>query len=86
MYRNIDEDVKLLKFAKRYHSEDSLTIDQLKYIAKQDGYSEREIELAINDYYWIYIHSKTVAERVFFIFSIIAFILIIVGHIIRHIH
>jgi hypothetical protein len=57
MYRNIDEDVKLLKFAKRYHSEDSLTIDQLKYIAKQDGYSEKEIELAINDYYWIYLSS-----------------------------
>jgi hypothetical protein len=81
MYRNIDDDIKLFKFAKRYHLEESLTIDQLKYVAKQDGYSEKEIELAINDYYWVHIHSKIIIERIFWFFLIplsIVFMLIVI--------
>lgn len=81
MYRSIDDDIKLFKFAKRYHTEDSLTINQVKYLAKQDGYSEREIELAINDYYWVHINSKNLIERMFLFFLVslgIVFILIVI--------
>lgn len=73
-YRNIDQDINLLNFAKRYYSEDSLTIEQLKYVAKQDGYSEREIDLALNDYYWIHIHSKVLIDRLLFFVSILIII------------
>lgn len=59
-YRNIDTDIKLLKFARRFHSEDELTLDQLKYLASQDGYSEREIDLAVNDYYLVYVRPEEI--------------------------
>lgn len=64
MYRNIDEDINLLNFAKRYYSEEQLTLNQLKYIAGLEGYSEREIDLAINDYYWVHIYSNILIERI----------------------
>ena len=81
MYRNIDDDIILFKLAKRYHSEDSLTINQVKYLAKQDGYSDKEIELAIDDYYLIHVYSKNIIERIFWFFLIplsIVFMLIVI--------
>ena len=57
MYRNIDEDVRLLNMAKRYWSEDQLTKEQVHWVLKGEGYSEREIDNAISDYYAIYLRS-----------------------------
>ena len=58
MYRNIDEDVRLLSMAKRYWFEDQLTKEQVYWVLKGEGYSEREIENAISDYYSIHIRSN----------------------------
>ena len=66
-YRNIDEDINLLKFAKRYHNEESLTLDQLKYIAKLDGYSEKEIDMAIHDYNLIYVKTENAQTALMYI-------------------
>lgn len=57
-YRNIDEDLRLLKMAKRYWSEEQLTKEQLYWVLGNEGYSEKEINNAINDYYQIYLRSN----------------------------
>jgi hypothetical protein len=57
MYRNIDDDARLLNMAKRYWSEDQLTKEQVHWVLKSEGYSEKEINNAISDYYSIYIRS-----------------------------
>ena len=42
MYRNIDEDERLLIMARRYwDEEDQLTEEQLHWVLKNEGYSER---------------------------------------------
>ena len=58
MYRNIDDDARLLSMAKRYWSEDQLTKEQVHWVLKSEGYSEREIENAISDYYNVYLRSN----------------------------
>lgn len=57
-YRNIDEDIRLLTMAKRYWAEEQLTKEQVNWVLKSEGYSEREIENAISDYYSIHIRSN----------------------------
>ena len=57
MYRNIDEDARLLNMAKRYWPEDQLSKEQVHWVLKGEGYSEKEIDNAINDYYNIYLRS-----------------------------
>ena len=57
MYRNIDDDARLLSMAKRYWSEDQLTKEQVHWVLKSEGYSEKEINNAISDYYSIYLRS-----------------------------
>lgn len=56
-YRNIDEDIRLLTMAKRYWTEEQLTKDQIHWVLKNEGYSEREIDNAISDYYSIHMRS-----------------------------
>lgn len=56
-YRNIDEDIRLLTMAKRYWTEEQLTKEQVHWVLKSEGYSEREIDNAISDYYSIHIRS-----------------------------
>jgi len=59
MYRNIDEDEKLLVMARRYwDEEDQLTEEQLRWVLKNDGYSEDEIDNAISDYWAIHVRSS----------------------------
>ena len=58
MYRNIDDDARLLNMAKRYWSEDQLTKEQVRWVLKSEGYSEKEIENAISDYYNVYLRSN----------------------------
>jgi hypothetical protein len=76
MYRNIDEDARLLNIAKRYWSEDQLTKEQVHWILTSEGYSEREIENAISDYYYIHIRSNIMLHH--FIAPVILVIVMIV--------
>ena len=58
MYRNIDQDERLLIMARRYwDKEDQLTEEQLHWILKDEGYSETEIDQAISDYWIVHIRS-----------------------------
>jgi len=56
-YRNIDEDIRLLTMAKRYWTEEQLTKEQVHWVLRGEGYSEREIDNAISDYYSIHMRS-----------------------------
>lgn len=59
MYRNIDEDERLLVMARRYWDEqDQLTEEQLRWVLKNEGYSDDEISSAISDYWSIHIRSN----------------------------
>tara|TARA_Y100000401_G_C8140301_1_gene134546 strand:- start:66 stop:329 length:264 start_codon:yes stop_codon:yes gene_type:complete len=59
MYRNIDEDERLLIMARRYwDEEDQLTEKQLYWVLTNEGYSRREIDSAISDYWSIHIRSN----------------------------
>lgn len=59
MYRNIDEDKRLLTMARRYwDEEDQLTENQLYWVLKNEGYSKIEIDNAISDYWSIHIQSN----------------------------
>lgn len=59
MYRNIDQDERLLIMARRYWDEDDqLTDKQIHWVLGNEGYSEREIDNAISDYWAIHIRSS----------------------------
>ena len=73
MYRNIDEDIRLLTMARRYWTEDQLTKEQVHWVLKGEGYSEREIDNAISDYYSIHMRSNILLHH-----FIAPFVLIIV--------
>lgn len=64
-YRNIDEDIKLLKAAQRYWTEDSLTIEQLYWVLGNEGYSEKEVDNAIGDYYYIHIRPERIINYLY---------------------
>ena len=57
-YRNIDQDVRLLKMAERYWTEDQLTKEQVHWVLSSEGYSQKEIDNAIADYYSIHLRSN----------------------------
>ena len=76
MYRNIDDDARLLNMAKRYWSEDQLTKEQVYWVLKSEGYSEREIDNAISDYYAIYLRSDIMLHH--FIAPVVLVIVMIV--------
>ena len=59
MYRNIDEDERLLIMVRRYwDQEDQLSEKQLYWVLENEGYSKGEIENAISDYWSIHIQSN----------------------------
>jgi len=76
MYRNIDDDARLLSMAKRYWSEDQLTKEQVHWVLKSEGYSEREIDNAISDYYAIHLRSTIMLHH--FIAPVVLVIVMIV--------
>jgi len=76
MYRNIDDDVRLLSMAKRYWSDDQLTKEQLQWVLKSEGYSEREIDNAISDYYAVHLRSNIMLHH--FIAPVVLVIVMIV--------
>jgi len=76
MYRNIDNDARLLSMAKRYWSDDQLTKEQLQWVLKSEGYSEREIDNAISDYYAVHLRSNIMLHH--FIAPVVLVIVMIV--------
>lgn len=59
MYRNIDQDERLLIMARRYwDEEDQLTEEQIHWVLNNEGYSKDEIDNAISDYWSIHIRSN----------------------------
>jgi len=76
MYRNIDDDARLLSMAKRYWSDDQLTKEQLQWVLKSEGYSEREIDNAISDYYAVHLRSNIMLHH--FIAPVVLVIVMIV--------
>jgi hypothetical protein len=76
MYRNIDDDARLLNMAKRYWSEDQLTKEQVYWVLNSEGYSEREIDNAISDYYAIHLRSDIMLHH--FIAPVVLVIVMIV--------
>ena len=75
-YRNIDTDLDLLVGAKRYYLGE-LSIDQLYWELQSEGYSEKEIDLAIHDYYLIYVRTNKVQNLFVFmgIFCLIIYLI-----------
>ena len=76
MYRNIDEDIRLLTMARRYWTEDQLSKEQVHWVLKGEGYSEREIDNAISDYYSIHLRSDIMLHN--FIAPVVLVIVMIV--------
>tara|TARA_Y100000385_G_scaffold276776_1_gene322936 strand:+ start:160 stop:438 length:279 start_codon:yes stop_codon:yes gene_type:complete len=76
MYRNIDQDERLLIMVRRYwDEEDQLTEEQLHWILKDEGYSKTEIDQAISDYWIIHIRSDILLHH--WIAPIVLFIIMI---------
>lgn len=76
-YRNIDNDLKLYKFAKRYHEEDNLTIEQIKWVLGSEGYSEKEVNRAIEDYFLIYVRTNILINNYIIPFCLVSLILLL---------
>jgi hypothetical protein len=76
-YRNIDQDINLLKGVRRYWGEDQISKEQLYWILEDKGYSEKEIENAITDYYYVYIWTNVLINRLAWIVLFIVFMLVI---------
>lgn len=62
-YRNIDQDIHLLKGVRRYWNDDQISKEQLYWILEDKGYSEKEIDNAITDYYYVYIWPTILINR-----------------------
>lgn len=75
-YRNIDEDINLYKGAKRYWS-DQITKNQLYWVLGDKGYSEKEVDRAIDDYYVIHIHSEILINYILYFCSFVILLLIL---------
>jgi hypothetical protein len=77
MYRNIDDDERLLIMVRRYwDEEDQLSEKQLYWVLKNEGYSKEEIENAISDYWAIHIRSNILLHH--FIAPVVLLIVMIV--------
>ena len=77
MYRNIDEDERLLIMVRRYwDQEDQLSEKQLYWVLENEGYSKKEIENAISDYWTIHIRSNILLHH--FIAPVVLLIVMIV--------
>jgi cytochrome b subunit of formate dehydrogenase len=80
MYRNIDEDIRLFNMSKRYWNEKQLTKEQVHWILGAEGYSNTEIENALNDYYNVHVRGDIFWHN--FIAPIIL-ILVMIGLVIK---
>jgi cytochrome b subunit of formate dehydrogenase len=77
MYRNIDEDIVLLKAAKRYWEEEHLTKEQLYWVLDSQGYSKKEVDNAIGDYYYIHIRPERITHYLLIVCLIIVCLVIV---------
>lgn len=59
--RNIDNDIKLFTYAKRYHNNE-ITVEQLHWALSNLGYKKLEIESSTSDYYWIFVRTPIVVN------------------------
>lgn len=66
-YRNIDQDINLLNGAKRYWNNDQISKEQLYWTLGDKGYSEKEIDNAITDYYYVHIWPNTLINRLMWV-------------------
>ena len=62
--------------ARRYWTEEQLSKEQVHWVLKGEGYSEKEIENAISDYYYIHIRSNILLNH--FIAPIVLVVVMIV--------
>lgn len=77
MYRNIDDDERLLIMVRRYwDEEDQLSEKQLYWVLENEGYSKKEIENAVSDYWVIHIRSNILLHH--FIAPVVLLIVMIV--------
>jgi hypothetical protein len=76
-YRNIDQDINLLKGVRRYWNEDQISKEQLYWTLGDKGYSETEIDNAINDYYYVYIWPNILINRLAWIILFVLCFLVI---------
>ena len=77
MYRNIDDDERLLIMVRRYwDEEDQLSEKQLYWVLENEGYSKKEIENAVSDYWTIHIRSNILLHH--FIAPVVLLIVMIV--------
>jgi hypothetical protein len=61
-YRNIDTDIALLKAAKLYWQDDTVTKQDIYDMLANQCYSKWEADRAISDYYYIYINSQNLLK------------------------
>ena len=73
----MDEDINLYKGAKRYWS-NQITRNQLYWVLGDKGYSEKEVDKSIEDYYLIHIRPEILINYIlyFWLFVIILLILL----------
>lgn len=76
-YRNIDQDINLLKGVRRYWGEDQISKEQLYWILGDKGYSEKEIDGAITDYYYVYVWPNILIYRLCWIMVFVFCLLIL---------
>lgn len=75
-YRNIDTDYQLLLNIKRYYNQE-LSLDQLYWKLESEGYSKKEVESAIYDYYLIYIRTNVIQNFVVLLITLCLFFYLI---------
>jgi hypothetical protein len=70
-YRNIDQDINLYNGAKRYWNDDQISREQLYWTLGDKGYSEKEIDYALGDYYYVYVWPNILINRLVWVLLIV---------------
>ena len=73
-YRNIDTDVELLKAARMYW-EDHISKTEIYDILANKCYSKWEADRAFTDYYYIYVYSPNLIEKILYFWSFVSIIM-----------
>ena len=84
-YRNIDTDIVLLRAAERYWNDADYSRRQMIEDLANECYSEREADLAINDYYHVYVYSQWLSERLLLISMIFGVVCLLTINLLRFI-
>lgn len=76
-YRNIDSDINLFRVSKEYW-DNRLTKQEVYDILNQECYTKWEADRAINDYYYVYILSRAMLDKLLTVTSVIGIILLVI--------